>query len=403
MKPQTTLAILLLLMAGTTLAQSVTVGALTSHDGLSVPAEPATFVDLSHPATSDGTLVSVTFRWLGTRTGCSNNVKVKIVRPSNGFQFTVIAERGPFTPSGTISTFPLLPNIPVQAGDLLALTQLQQANCNGLSLGFGDPNNLVAEWATDLQTGTATVPTLKRGWVLNARATSNPSLLVGVLAAVGSAQGNFGASFKTEVQIMNVDSTSLTGKLVFHPAGRSGVDSDPSLNYSLSGVGKVQYGDVVAEMGLTGLGSMDVVSTSGITPIVTTRVYNDQGAAGTNGFIEPMLDPGEALVAFEQASFQLPSDPATFRTNIGVRTLSAGAMINVYVVDNNTSIASIAVNKTYQPNYFEQVPAAAFTNIATLPANGSINIEVLAGSVIIYASTTDNRTNDSAIAFAKQR
>jgi hypothetical protein len=408
-KAQTTLAIQLLLIAATTMAQPVTVGALINRGGEYSANSPSTYVDLSHPATGNGTLTSVTFRWSGPTAGCSNNVKVKTVRMSNGFQFTVVAERGPFTPSGTytpsgeVSTFVLSPGIPVQAGDLLAMTQLQQANCSGISLAFSEPGNIVAQWGADLQTGTATVPTLKRGFTLNARASSDASVLVGVLAAVGSASGNFGSSFKTDVQIMNVDTTLSAGKLVFHPAGRSGIDSDPSLSFSMNGFGKVVFSDVVAKMGLSGVGSMDVISSEGVPPVVTTRVYNDMGAGGTNGFVEPMLDPNEALVSYEQASLQLPADPVNFRMNVGVRTLAAGATIAFDVIDNNTGTSSVFITKTYPPNYFEQVSASALTNVATLPANGSVYFEVEAGSAIVYASTTDNRTNDSAIAFAKHQ
>lgn len=403
MKQRATLAVLLFLVAATTMAQPVTAGALGRYQGAYSLAAPYTYTDLSHPATADGTLTSVTFRWAGSKTGCSNNVKVKFLRPVNGFQFTVIAERGPFTTAGTLTTVALSPGVPVLAGDLLAITQLQQPGCVGVSYSIGDPDNVLVGMPGDFETGLATTPKITRGYALDARASGDGPVLVGVLAAVGAAAGSNGASFKTDIQIMNADNTFLSGKLVFHPAGRGGTDSDPSISYSLTGVGKILYPNVVSYIGLTGLGSMDVLSTGGITPIVTTRVYNDQGASGTNGFFETMLDPNEALGTYEQAAFQLPADPANFRMNIGVRTLSAGATISVNVVDNVTGIGSGFITKTYAPVYFEQVTASAFTGVASLPANGTVNIEVDSGSAIIYASTTDNRTNDSAITFAKHQ
>ena len=58
---------------------------------------------------------------------------------------------------------------------------------------------------------------------------------------------------------------------------------------------------------------------------------------------------------------------------------------------------------SYPPNTFSQVSLqqflASFGQVAT-PA-GSVQFQVASGSVILYTSTTDNRTNDSALFIVK--
>ncbi len=78
------------------------------------------------------------------------------------------------------------------------------------------------------------------------------------MVGVGSAQGASGSSFKTAVQIANPGFLTIQGHLVFHPIGHSASPSDPSLAYSLTANQTIAYPDIVAAMGATGLGSLDV-------------------------------------------------------------------------------------------------------------------------------------------------
>ena len=117
-------------------------------------------------------------------------------------------------------------------------------------------------------------------------------------------------------------------------------------------------------MGLSGLGSMDVTTTSGPPPVVTARVYTDNGPdAGTFGFYEDLIAPGDALHGGDAASFTLPGDTANFRVNVGVRTLGAGAQISVnYYEPSGGAIQGQTQFKSYAANYFEQVGISAFVS-----------------------------------------
>ena len=55
----------------------------------------------------------------------------------------------------------------------------------------------------------------------------------------------------------------------------------------------------------------------------------------------------------------------------------------------------------YAGNYFEQATAQQFTGASTLPAGGYVNINFSSSSAsFVYATVTDNRTQDSSMKVA---
>lgn len=88
-----------------------------------------------------------------------------------------------------------------------------------------------------------------------------------MIPVVGSAAGSNGANFKTSLQLLfgaPTSSGSLTGKLVFHPAGTSGTSSDPTVTYNVGAGQVVTYPDIVAAFARSGLGSIDLVTAAGV-------------------------------------------------------------------------------------------------------------------------------------------
>ena len=157
-------------------------------------------------------------------------------------------------------------------------------------------------------------------------------------------------------------------------------------------------------MGQSGLGSIDVMSTTSAAPVITVRIYNDGGAtAGTSGFTEDVVAPEAALRREEIVLLAIPADAVNFRMNVGVRTMSEGATFIVSVNDKDGFSIGSPVTKTYGPNFFEQTTAQLFFNNTPLPAGGFMRIFPTTGSAFVYGSTTDNRTNDSQIQFAARR
>lgn len=222
----------------------------------------------------------------------------------------------------------------------------------------------------------------------------------GILVAVGSLQGGFGSFFRTGLQLHNPRSTPISGKLVFHPAGTPGADSDAALAYTLNGGQTIDYADLLPFMGKSGLGSMDLIVISGTAPLMIARIYNDAGAAGTTGMAIDQIEPSSALAPGDTGIILGPSDPSKFRLNIGIRTLGSGATMQVIVRDRN-GVQRNSVTRSYGANYFEQVGVAVFTGIDLLGSD-SIAITINSGNAVVYGAATDNTTQDPTMQYAKK-
>jgi hypothetical protein len=373
---------------------------------VAVAGAPFTTVDFSHPATTDGLLTTATIRWTqAPAAGCTAAMKLKLVRPTPSpfGNLFVVAERGPFDMVNGFNTVTLSPSIPMQVGDYLAIVQTRGDPCGGMAVSSSEAGSMLFQFQSDLTTGTWTSGDLRRGLEFGARASAAVSVLTNVLTVAGSARGAFGSNFKTSAQLVNISAFPIKGNLVFHPAGRSAAAGDPSLSYNLNGFDTVYYDDVIAQMGQSGVGSLDVMSTTSGPPVISVRVYNDAGTAGTAGFTEDVLRPDAALQRNEFAFLTIPSDAANFRMNVGVRSLSEGATLVVSVNDQHGFSIGSPVTKAYGVDFFEQTTGQLFFGDTPLPAGGYMRVLVTAGSAFVYGSTTDNRTNDSQIQFAARR
>jgi len=391
-------------------ASAQDVGYLSPRGGVAFTAiagAPFTSVDFSHPATTNGTLTTATIRWAqAPAAGCTAAMKLKLLRPtvSPFGNFFVVAERGPFDMVNGFNTVTLTPAMDVSAGDYLAVVQTRGDPCGGMAVTPSPAVTMLFQFQSDLASGSFSTGDLRRGFEFGARASAGVTVLSNVIPVVGSSHGAFGSNFKTSAQLTNFTPFPIKGNLVFHPAGRIGVASDPSLAFNLDGVNTVYYDDVIDAMGQSGLGSIDVMSTTSAAPVITVRIYNDGGAtAGTSGFTEEVLAPEAALQREEFVLLAIPSDAVNFRMNVGVRTLSEGATFVVSVNDKNGFSIGSPVTKTYGPNFFEQTTAQLFYNNTPLPAGGFMRVFQITGNAFVYASTTDNRTNDSQLQFAARR
>jgi hypothetical protein len=331
------------------LAQPVVVGRIPPElEGTFPGAGPQTFVDLAHPANRDGNLTTASLIWssVPAPASCTAGFKIKTIRRDTGL-FFVMAERGPFPAQPGFATVTLSPPIPVLGGDYLAVVQLQDTTTCG-SVGA----------------------------------------VAAMLPVVGSTAG-IGTFFRTDLQVVNPINLPIKGKLIFHPAGVTASPSDPSVDYSNSELSTTSISDVVASMGQSGLGSLDVVPTSGPPPRLIARIYSDNGTAGTAGFTMDSLAPDQALR--RNATYQLIAAPdlTSFRMNVGVRALDEG--VTILIVHGSSS-----VSRTYSANHLEQGTLAAFLGEQPV-ANGNYRVLIQSGSAFIYTTTTDNRTNDTTI------
>jgi len=390
------------------IAQNVTVGQLpVANTGTAnLPgATVETYIDLAHPATASGTLIKASVEW--SRACAGNAFKILFIRPSTNFgSFTVVAQRGPFPAIAGRNDITLSPPVAVQQYDLIAIVQLQDSSACGtvtnvvVSGGVGTTVMTNGDISSGSAFGTPTLVNV--GMTIAAMATSSDNTLARIVPAAGATAGAGGSFFRTAIQLVNASLTPISGSLVYHPQGASATPGDPSLPFTLAAGQTVSYPDVISAMGQSGLGSLDIVTTSGAPPIVTARVFNDAGSAGTSGFTEDALAPDDVLASHEIGVLLMPSDITNFRMNIGLRTLNAGATVDVAWFDTSGRLIA-GRTQTFPPNYFIQQSVAAFTGASNLQADWLVLVQVNAGSAIVYGTITDNRTNDSSMRIARWR
>jgi hypothetical protein len=223
-----------------------------------------------------------------------------------------------------------------------------------------------------------------------------------ILPVVGSVPGNFGAYFKTSVQLYNARGTAVSGKIVFHTQAVSGSSGDPSLAYSIAAGKSLSYADLLPAMGIaSGLGSADIVADAGSGfPVTLARVFNDAGTAGTTGLALEPMSASDALQNGETGVLIAPVD-TRFRLNIGVRTLEQGVDMTL-TVRNKDGVVVKTATKSFGATFFRQIGSSEILDGYVLVGGETITVRITSGSAFVYGSTTDNTTQDPSVQFAKK-
>lgn len=407
--------LMLLTLAATPLAAQTTAGDLIWQPGGAVSSGPLTYIDFTRPVTMDGTVTHVTFSWI-SNAPCSEQIKFRFFRPGAGGPLGVlelVGSAGPFTSSNPAEpgVFPdnsvirlSFPAIEVKRGDVLAVTQMKPG-CGGYGVATGRPDDILYQTSADFNGGalSASNTIVRTGFRVNAAAHTTAFRHVGVIPAAGSASGAFGSFFRTEMTVTNPSPSGMGVALVFHPAGRSAEPGDPRKVLFLGGNETQTFTDIVATLGQTGLGSFDV-QTTGFTPVITARVYNDAGSAGTSGFTEEVVTAYEAIKSGAYADFTIPADLTNYRVNVGIRTLGESTTLLVTVFDAAGALVGNTAERTVPAQYFEQISLSTLLAGVTPPAGGLARIHVKSGGpAVFYSATTDNRTNDGSLKMLTMR
>ncbi len=202
-----------------------------------------------------------------------------------------------------------------------------------------------------------------------------------VIPVVGSTRGQANASFKTELQLANPGETTKSGWLVLRP-------QVIARRYELPAHSTLSFADIVADLGASGLGSLDILADAGGVPTIVARAYDDQ-PTGTTGVSVPAIPAADVLARGDSTALIVPRDLVRYRFNVGVRALDNGATLEL-TIRTPTGAQRHIRDLTYTANQFEQQSGDAFAGTSLL-ANESIEIRLTAGSAII------NATNDSSI------
>lgn len=363
--------------------------------GLTVP---FTVLDLSSPATSNGTIGAVAFR--GNQ-ACTGAFKVKFFHV-NGSVFTPYAERGPFDVTFPITVVQMTPAVSVTAGDLIGLVSLVDcAQVTGqVPLLFKN----VAQFSGDVNSSVtlASASGVIPNFALAAfgAPNSNTHIRTQTIPAAGAAQGANGASFKSDVFLSNARSMRSSGLLIYHREETSGTTSDPQFPFTVDPHTSLSYPNFVFDkLGISGKGSIDVYTRMGFeAPSVTARVYDDS-TAGTKGFTLDAMSEREALQTGEAGTLAVPSDTAKYRMNVGVRSLDGDTIVEFDLFDQNGGLRS-SVIRNFPPNYFQQTDFRSLFGGDFQPGD-SITVIQRAGRAFVYGSIIDNTSNDPSAQIAK--
>jgi hypothetical protein len=199
----------------------------------------------------------------------------------------------------------------------------------------------------------------------------------------GSTRGAHGSVFRTSAQLSNPGEFEIEGDLVFHPAGVEASSSNPSYRYRLGPYESQSLTDVIASIGASGLGSLEVVPDVGPIPAVAVRINN-----GNSPVSVPPLDPASVMVAGMHSAMKMPGDTGNSRTNIAIRTMDSGAKIWVCMHDPDGTFIR-GFTREFPPNYLIQMPVAELLG-GEVRADQMVMFTVNGGSAVISASTSEN-------------
>ncbi len=218
-------------------------------------------------------------------------------------------------------------------------------------------------------------------------------------AIAGSVRGANGSNYKTSLQILNPSNAPMGGQIVFGQGGAGGGGNSNTLAYELQPGELRSFGDVLASIhpDLTGLGALDIVPNGGAAPLSVMRVYNDGEEKGTWGMTEEAAN-GQELASGQRGILIVPADTQQYRFNVGVRTFDSAATLRVTTRNASGEVVH-TVERAFGAASVSQTNAASFAE-AALENDAVVEVEVLSGAAVVYGTTTDNITQDTAIAVA---
>jgi hypothetical protein len=373
-------------------AQEIRLGALEGNEQYFTSAGGMTIIDWSRPANAAGSVNTASVAWHGAEVPCDGIFYVRFYAiPSNALVALMTAERGPFRAENGINTVALDPPVAVTRDTYIGIRRTAGGDGCGQPYGAATREPGRALIGPDTFTfGPLTGLSPLANFRLQALASSTPSVRVSTIPVVGAVAGANNSFFRTALTLSNPSPDPIHGKLVFHPVADEGTADGPSADYEIPAHGTLNYGDIIASMAQSGLGSLDIYTTGSAAPVATARVFNDV-AAGTSGLTE---DAVPATNSYRRtANVFIPTDLTNFRLNVGLRTFAAASLI-VELYNAAGAKQSVEV-RSYAANHFEHVAVADFLGDGPVPAGGKIVVYTNdSDDFIFYGSVTDNRTND---------
>lgn len=217
-----------------------------------------------------------------------------------------------------------------------------------------------------------------------------------ILPVAGSAPGANGALFRTSLKLTRTFSDQR-GRIIFHRFGGTyPTKDDPSLTYNFDRgtETEVLYDDVLAAMGQSGLGYLEIVpdeNASGVMPHVEARVYNDSPEGTFGGFEEP-VNPvdylGSSLVT-------VYAPESRFRLNIGI--IAMGPTYGILTGISKEGVTLGTKQIALEPGVAIMFGAREVLGADTQPGAVVKFVSQNGSSAILFYTYTDNTTNDPQV------
>lgn len=243
--------------------------------------------------------------------------------------------------------------------------------------------------AVDRRSGEIFITHLGPGIItrVNAAATLPLQTPDAILPIIGSAQGGFGARFRTEAQLTNQNSFPVSGRIVFHPQGQTARPDDPALAYSLRPFETRSFPDLVVAAGGSGIGTAEVIPAVGDAPAIVVRIIDDSSSSAASLQV-PLVSSSQTLHAATRGVLIAPADVARTRFNVGIRTFDSAVNLRVTQYD---AAGSLVRSRTvfYPAGTFVQLPASDLVG-GFVGSSHSLTLEVLGGSALVYGAATNN-------------
>lgn len=395
MRPQTWIVVAIGLGASTALSsQPLQVGSLppSATHPVGGPA-PSTVFDAAVLAASSGVLDSTTFAY--SDFPCPNAVKIKFFRPFGG-RLRYLAERGPFGVTEAAQTVSLSPPVAVQTNDRIAITKL--SDCGSPLAASGGAHSLIT-LPGDVQDDVI-IDGGTQGLTLALLASGAITPLNGVAAVIPVAYegpGLAGSFFRTETQLSNPTGLPVQGWILATVRVLTGINPGLAfMPYALAPY-ETRIVDLRASFGALPLGNLDLIPTTGQSPIVSVHVFDDLGSSGTLGFTASDVPAFEMLGTGDRGVLVGPPDTLDFRFNVGFR----GVPLANLLITLRGSDGAIVTTTSQVARVLLQASAQDLLGLP-LPPSATLTFEVTSGTAVVYGVTADNRTNDISFQLARK-
>ena len=222
------------------------------------------------------------------------------------------------------------------------------------------------------------------------------------LSIAGKVSNASGANFVSDIRIFNPSFDRTVGYIIeYFPAGGTNPAAAQSALAVVPPRGTLAVNDVVGTLfASSGTGAIRVSSNQPL--IVTSRIYDDQRAAGrgTVGQFVPGLSRAEARRSgvLPQLSYNNPTTPPSgFRTNIGMfNPNETDVTVRMTLRGNSGNVLGTTAPFVIGPMHQRQQPLfAPFTGLNPNFNYSSVSLSFEASSpIFVYASVLDNVTQD---------